>query len=77
MLKLGGGVDFAREPFGTQGRRQLGAEHLDRHPPMVLWIFSEVHRRHSTRSQLANQAVPVGENGRDVLEGCGHVLLSP
>ena len=40
MLQLGGDLDLAQKALGSQGRRQLGPQHLDRHFTVVLQILA-------------------------------------
>jgi hypothetical protein len=70
VLQLRRQLDLAQESIGAEGGREVGAQHLDRHLPVVLEVLREIHRPHAAASQLPLQAVAVakgfGEPGRDV-----------
>ena len=61
MLELGGETDLAQEALATQGKGQIGMEHLDGDLPIVLEVAREKHRRHAAPTQLALHVVPIGE----------------
>jgi len=70
VLQPGGDLDLAEEAVRTQRGGQLGAQDLERHFAAVLEILREIHRRHPALSQLALQAIAVGQgvgqSGRNV-----------
>jgi hypothetical protein len=72
MLQPGRDLDLAGEPLGTEGRRELGAEHLDRHLAAVADIFGEIDGGHPSRSDLAGQNVSAREGGLQAVERVGH-----
>jgi hypothetical protein len=53
--------DLPSETLGTEGRGQLGAQHLHRDHALVLEILGQVHRGHATLPQLPLDAVAVGQ----------------
>ena len=63
MIQLRRDLDLAQKPLGPEQRRQIGAEHLDRHLAVVLHVVGEVHRRHAPTAELALDAVAAGERG--------------
>ena len=72
MLQVGGGLDLGQEPLRAEDRRELGPEHLERDLPVVPQVVREVDRGHAALPDLALEAVPVGERGRQVRERLGH-----
>ena len=63
VIQPGGDLDLTQKPVGPEGRRQLGAEHLDRHLTVMLDVAREIDRRHAAPSQLALDGIAAGEGG--------------
>src|SRR6266542_5434637 len=53
MLEPGGEADLPQEPLRSEGRRQLLAEHLERHRLAVLEVAGEVDHSHAAAAELA------------------------
>jgi hypothetical protein len=81
VLKPGGEPDPAEEALGTECRRQLGMEDLERHRPLVPEVSGQEHRRHAATPELPldDVAAPqlgfksvakVGQSGPVVGVGC-------
>ena len=68
MLQPRGDLDLAAEPLGAERRREVGAQHLDRHLAVVLEVFGEIDHRHPALAELALDAVAVGERGGEPVE---------
>ena len=51
---------------------EFGAQHLDRHLPVVPEIVGQVHGRHAALAELALDAVPVGERVGQLGRNHGH-----
>ena len=65
MLQSRGRADLREEPLASEGRAEVGVQHLDRDVAIVPDVVREVHCRHPTRAQLSHDAVAVGERRRD------------
>src|SRR6185437_10825146 len=61
MVELGGNLDFAQEPRGTDRSGDFGTQDLDGDGPAVLLIQREVHDGHAAPAQLPLYAVASGE----------------
>ena len=72
MSKVCGDFDLANEAVGTEYRRKLGLQHLDRDWAMVLAVVGKVHGRHPAAAELALDRVPPGEGGADFGEHVRH-----
>src|SRR5437763_13478905 len=72
MLQARRGPDLDDESLGSEHRRQLGLEHLDRDLAIVLEVVGEIDRRHAALAQLALDAVAIGECSRQTEGGFGH-----
>ncbi len=72
MLQPGRGLDLAQEPLATQGRPEIGMQHLDSDLAVMAEIVGEVHRRHAALSELALDPVAVRERRGEPLGG-GHL----
>ena len=76
VLQVGDGLDLAEEPLGADDGREVGAEHLDGDLALVAEVVGEVDRGHAALAELALDAVAVGENGAEALDGVGHAAES-
>ena len=61
MLEIGRGLDLGEEPLGADDRGELGPEHLDGDPAVVLEVLRQVHGGHAARAELPLDPVAVGE----------------
>ena len=60
MIQSRGEADLALEAFGSQRRRQLGVEQLERHRAIVAQVAREVDGGHPAAPELALDTVAVG-----------------
>jgi hypothetical protein len=74
VIQAGGELDFAEEPVGAEHGRQLGMQHLDRHPPLVLQVLRQVHRGHAPAAQLTLDGVAISQGGAETKVEIGHRL---
>ena len=74
MLEVGGELDLGQEPLGPDHRRQLGAEHLERHPPVVADVLGQVDGGHTAGADLAVDPIAVGQGGLEPAEELGHCV---
>ena len=72
VLQVGDGLDLAEEPLGADHGGEVGAEHLDGDLALVAEVVGEVDGGHAALAELALDAVAVGENGAEALDGVGH-----
>ena len=72
MLQVGGGPDLADKPLRADHGGQLGAQHLDRHLAIVAEVVRQVDGGHPARTELALDAVAVGEGGGKAGDGVAH-----
>jgi len=75
MIQPGGDRDLTQKPVGTEQRRQLGPQHLDRDGAAVLHVVREVHRCHAAAAQLALDPVAVRERNPEAGNRIGHRWL--
>jgi hypothetical protein len=61
MRETGGDLDFARELLAAQDARRARVQRLHRDLPTMLWIVGQVHSRHSTAANFANDPVSSAE----------------
>jgi hypothetical protein len=67
MFEVGGRSDLVDEPVGADSRDDFGLHDLQRNLPIMADVLRQVDCRHTARSQLAFDAVAVGER-------CGQLL---
>ncbi len=60
MAEVGGGLDFAKKPFGTERSGEFGMEDLDRHFPAMAKILRHVHGGHPALAELPLDPVTAG-----------------
>ena len=77
VLQAGGHLDLAEEPVRAERGGEVGTEDLHRHLAVVLEVLGEVHRRHAALTQLALEAIAVGEGGHQAIEQLGHAVHAP
>ena len=63
MIQTRGDLDLPQKPVGSEPRRELRAEHLDRDRAAVLHVAGAVYDGHTTAAQLALDRVAVRERG--------------
>ena len=61
VVEAGGDLDLAEEPLGTECRRELGVQHLDRDLPVVLQVGREIDGGHPAAAELTLDRVAPGE----------------
>jgi hypothetical protein len=74
MLEVGDGLDLAQEALGADDGGEVGTQDLDGDLAVVAEVLGEVDGRHAALAELALDAVAVGENGPEALDGVGQVL---
>ena len=67
--------DLSQEPVGSELRRQLGPEHLDRDGAAVLHIAREVDGGHAATAQLPLDRVAVFERSPEAGNCISHQRL--
>ena len=73
MVQVGGGRDLAQKALGPEGVDQLGTEHLDGDLAIMLEVMREIDRRHAACTQLAVEAVAIGQGTLKSGLEVGHV----
>ena len=76
VMQSGGDLDLPEKSLRPQDPRQLGTQHLDGHPPVVLEILGEVDRGHAALAQLALKPVAVGQGRGEPVERGAHLPTS-
>ena len=76
VLQRRDGLDLTQEALGADDGGQLGTQHLDGHLAPVLEVLGEVDRGHAALAQLALEAVAVGDQGLQPVNGVGQMGLS-
>ena len=71
MAEPGSDLDLAQKALVTEGRGQLGPQHLEGDPAVVPDVVREVHRRHAPGADLALDRVAAGQGRR---QGARHVI---
>ena len=72
MLEVRGGLDLAQEALGADDGGELGAEDLDGDGAIVLEVVREVDGGHAARTELALDAVAVGQRRSKTRGGVSH-----
>ena len=72
MLQPRRDLDLVEEAVAAEGGRQLGPEHLDRHPAMVPDILGQVDGGHSAAAELAFEHVPIPQSVGEPRIDWGH-----
>ena len=72
MLEIRGCTDLSQEPFRADDSGKLGAEYLDGDLAVVPQVICQIHRRHSSRAELALDIVTVGESFSKSIRGVSH-----
>jgi hypothetical protein len=68
VLERGGGLDLLDEPVGAEHGGELGLEDLDGDLAVVAGVVREIDRGHAALTQLARDAVAVGEACPEALD---------
>ena len=71
VLELGGDADFAEEAITAQRGGEVGAQHLDRHLPLVADILGDPDRGHAALPEQALEPVASLERRREAAGGIG------
>ena len=74
MLEIGGELDLLEESLGPDDCRQFRMDDLDCDLAAMAEVFGEVDGGHAALSELALDAVAVGEGGGEGSEGVGQAL---
>ena len=64
MGEPSGDLDLAQEALGADGGSELGAQDLERDGPIVPEVAGEIDGGHAAASELALDAVAIGQGGR-------------
>ena len=72
MLQVGRELDLGQEPLGPDHRGELGAEHLEGHPPGMADVLGQVDRGHAAGADLALDPVAVGQGELEAGLRLGH-----
>ena len=67
VSQLGGNADLAQKTIGAEAGRDFGSQDFDGDFAAVLFLFSEIDRRHAAAAQFALDGVAIGECGGDGL----------
>jgi hypothetical protein len=65
MLQAGGDPDLLEESLRSERDGELGAQDLERDGPIVPEVVREVDHGHAAASELALDAIPIGQGGRE------------
>ncbi len=72
VREASGDLDLTDEPVRSQGGRELGPEDLDRDLAFVLQVLGQIHGGHAALTELALEAVSVGESVSEAGGKLGH-----
>ena len=72
VIELGGDLDLAKEPLGSECGREFGAQNLHGHLPVVLHVLGQIDRRHTAGTDFVLDGVAVGESSFQSFEGVRH-----
>jgi hypothetical protein len=72
MLQLGGDLDLAGKPLGTQGRSELGPQDLNGHLAMVFEVFGDVYGGHASAAQLSQHGVSAHQSCLETIKAIRH-----
>jgi hypothetical protein len=75
VLEVGRRLDLGQEPLGSDDRRELGLQDLDRDLALMPEIVGQVDRGHASGAELTLDAVPALEGGVQTGDGIGHRYL--
>ena len=69
MLQAGGDPDLLEKSLRSERGRELGAQDLEGDGAIMPKVVREVDHGHATASELALDAIPIGQGGREEV-GC-------
>ena len=69
MLEVGGGLDLDQEPLGPDHGGELGPQDLEGDLAIVLEVLGEIDGGHAAGTQLALDAVAIGQCSGEAVEG--------
>ena len=69
MREVGRDPYFTKEPLGAECRREIGAEYLDGHLPLMSHVSGEVHGCHTAMTEFTLDLVPAGKRGLQLIDG--------
>ena len=72
VVEASGRLDLPQETLGPQCGRQVRAQHLHRHLPVVLEIFGEIDRGHATGTDFPFDGVPIGQGALEAFDDGRH-----
>jgi len=70
MLETRGGLDLYDEAVGAEDGGELGLQHLERDPAVVLEVLGEVNGGHAAGAELALDAVAALEGRVQTIGDC-------
>jgi hypothetical protein len=76
VLQASAEADLAQEAIGAHGMSQLGAENLKRHRPVMPEVVGKVHSGHAATTELALDAVAIGQRRSKAIQDIGHEAQS-
>ena len=65
MLQASGDPDLLEESLGAERGGELGAQDLERDGPIVPEVVGEIDGGHAAASELALDAIAIGQGGRE------------
>ena len=65
MLQAGGDPDLLEESLRSERGGELGAQDLERDGPIVPEVAGEIDGGHAAASELALDAIAIGQGGRE------------
>ena len=77
MLETGGDFDLFEEPLCAEYGCEFGTQDFHRHLAVVFQVLGEIHRRHTTSTDLALYGIAIGEGGFETVEKVRHCVLAP
>src|SRR5512141_1024455 len=69
MLKVRSELDFLEKPFRPKHGGELRRQNFYRHPSMMPDVLGQIYSGHSSRTDLAFDAIPVTKRSRKPLRG--------
>jgi hypothetical protein len=74
VLETGRRLDLGQESLGTDDRRELGLQHLERDVALVPHVIGEVDRSHPALAQLSIDPVAALQGRVEAGDGIGHEM---
>jgi hypothetical protein len=72
MVQAGGDTDLPQEAIGAEQGGDVRSQHLQGHLAFELQVLGEPDRGHAARTELAVEAVTIGQGRGEALEHCVH-----